>query len=105
MPTTTLPALDGLAIALRMEAERQSMLHNKDAERLYRHWADAVELLEAALGVPAQQGARCAHLQPDGNCKQALLGRSCDFPTCQTAPPGTAAPSGGVTDAIKKEAE
>jgi hypothetical protein len=53
MPTTsTLPALDGLAQWLREEAPRK---YPSMPTRLLR-WADAVESLEAALAVPAQQG-------------------------------------------------
>jgi hypothetical protein len=52
MSTTTLPALDGLAQWLREEAPRK---YPSMPTRLLR-WADAVESLEAALAVPAQQG-------------------------------------------------
>jgi hypothetical protein len=55
MTTTTLPALDGLAQWLRHFAGFEDMHSMGDREAMC-HWASAVESLEAALAVPAQQG-------------------------------------------------
>jgi hypothetical protein len=49
----------GLAEYLKLSAEWQNMLHNKDAERMYRRWASEVESAQAALSgaVPEQQNS------------------------------------------------